>query len=404
MKNILKGLISVVTALAMLIIFTCRGEAAFLGDTLKPFVNLSEMYDSNVFRVKDSGQLQALVGDKQLYDFITTVSMGTKLHYSISQAELNLLIKDDYSIYEHYSNQNRNQFDVNGDLALAFFDKVKMRIFGEYKTGPEDRVDYRSAAVNDSTFSTYGASLGYETPTGIGFEAGYRRMGIDYSLAQFSANLFTEDSYTGTVSYRLSAESKIYAAYQHDDTKYDADSLVNGTLVNNSNAADSFRIGLEKTVSPKTAISCYIGYLDRQHDHASARDYSGVIGKLAATYALTGKLGLQLSGERQIYEETYQDEIYIITSSFRIGLAYDITDKIKAAVFNNLKWKDFRGIPVTNVPERSDFQHAINFGLEWSPLHRLAVNLGYQYSMRSSNVETFKFTDHIVMASVGYKF
>jgi len=387
----------------LVFISSCQADADFLGDIVKPFISASEIYDSNIFRVKDRSD-PILGGDKQLYDFITTVTVGTKIHYSISQAELNLLFKEDFFIYEHYTRENKDQTDVNGNLSLTFFDKVKMNIYGEYQTVPEDRVDYRSSARNDSTMSMYGASLGYETPTGIGFEAAYRRMGIDYSLAQFNTNLFSVDTFTGTMSYKLSEEARLYAAYQRDDTNYNVDTLINSTPVDNSNVADSFRIGLDKTVSPKTAISCYIGYLDRRHNQASARDYSGVIGRLAATYAITGKLGLQLSGERQIYEETYADRIYSITSSFGIGLAYEITDRIKAIFFNKLKWKDYRDIPGSNVGTRSDFLDQMDIGLEWSPLNRLTVGLGYRYLTRSSNEEVSNFDDHSVMAKVGYKF
>lgn len=398
-----KVLISVVNALAVLIVFADPGEGAFLGDTLKPFVTASEMYDSNIFRVKDRSD-PILGGDKQLYDFITTVTVGTKFHYSLSQAELNLFLKDDIFIYEHYTNQNKNQFDVNGDLALTFFDKVKMKIDGEYKIAPEDRVDFRSSAVNDTTISTYGASLGYETPTDIGFEAAYRRMGVDYSQAQYNINLFSVNTYSGTVSYRLSADAKMYATYQHDDTEYENNIQIGSTSVNNSNSADSIRVGLEKTVSPKTAVSCYIGYLDRRHNQASARDFSGVIGRVAATYGITGKLGLKLNGERQIYEETFAGRLYSVTTSFGIGLAYEITNKTKAAFFNNLIWKDFRDVPGSGVVKRSDFRHEMKLGLEWSPLNRLTVDLGYKYSRRSSDEDASNFADHTVMTSVGYKF
>jgi opacity protein-like surface antigen len=46
----------------------------------------------------------------------------------------------------------------------------------------------------------------------------------------------------------------------------------------------------------------------------------------------------------------------------------------------------------------------MNIGLEWSPLKRLTVDLGYQYSMRNSNEDDLKFDDHTVMTRVRYKF
>jgi hypothetical protein len=206
------------------------------------------------------------------------------------------------------------------------------------------------------------------------------------------------------MSYRLSADSRIYAAYQLDDTGYNEDMFIGSTLVNNNSVADSMRLGLEKTVSPKTAVSCYIGYLDRRHNQAPGRDFSGMIGKVAATYGVTGKLVLVLDGERQIYEETWADWNYSITNFLGTGLNYEITKKIKATFYNRLSWKDFQVIPGAGVGRRSDFIHYMNIGLEWSPITGLTFGLGYQYSTQSSNFNTYNFSDQIVRASVGYKF
>lgn len=399
-----RALFSIFTALAVLVFFAGRGECAFLGDTLKPFVSGSEMYDSNLFRVKDRGQLQQLIGDVQLHDFITMVTVGTGLHYSVSREELNLLLKKDFIFYRHYTSQNTDQNEASGNLAFTLFDKVKLKFDGTYKTAAESRTDYRSTAVNEQKKTGYGVSLGYEMPAGVGYEAAYRRSAIDYSLLQFKPNEYAVDSFIGTVSYRLSPDSKIYAAYRRDDTVYKEDMPIGSTLVNNSSTADSIRFGLEKTVSPKTAVSCYIGYLDRRHDQAAGRDFSGVIARVAATYGVTGKLGLMLNGERDVYEETYADWIYSVTDTFGIGLVYEITDKTRATFYNTLSWKDFQEIPGSGAAKRSDFLHNMNICLEWSPLNRLTLNLGYQYSMRSSDNNIYNFTDHTVITGVGYKF
>ncbi len=394
------------TTLAAVILLVLNGttNAAFLGDILKPFVTASEMYDSNVFRVKDLGQLQAMVGDEQLYDFITMVTVGTQLHYSISRQELNLLLKRDFIFYAHYTDQNIDQNEASGNLALTFFDKVKMRIDGAYKTAPEPHVDYRSAAVNERTNISYGVSLGYEMMSGIGFEAAYRGSEVDYSLAQYKPNEYSVDTFSGKVSYRLSPDARIYAAYHRDDTDYKVNRQIGSETVNNGSAADSIRLGLEKTFSPKTSVSCYVGYLERRHNSDSARDFDGLVGKAEINYGLTGKIGLMLNWERQLYEETYADQIYSVTDAIGAGLAYAITEKTKATIYNRVTWKDFQGIAGSGVATRSDFLHDLNVGFEWTPIKRLTVNLGYQYSMRSSDDSSFDFTDHTVTTSVGYKF
>ena len=392
-----------VTALAVLG-FAGRGEAAFLGDTVKPFISVAEIYDSNLFRVKDSAQLEAALGDDRLGDFMTMLDFGTRVHYSVGRQELNLLLKKDFQFYSHYTGQNVDNEEVSGDLSLVFLDALRVRVDGGYLTAPESRVDYRAVAVNERTTLTGGISLGYQMPSGLAFEGSYRYYEVDYSLQEYKPNEYSRDTYTGKISYRISENATAYASYQRDNTDYPHDMQIGALPVNNSSVADSFRVGLEKSVIPKTALSCYVGYLDRRHQQASSRDFSGVIGKVEAKYAVTGKIGLILNFERQLYEETYVDWIYSVTDAFGLGLSYAITEKIKATLFNRLTWKDFQNVTGTGVPKRNDFLHEMNIGVEWAPIDRLTVNLGYQYSMRNSDEDNLNFDDHMVMANIAYRY
>ena len=156
------------------------------------------MYDSNVFRVKDRTQLKAQFGDDQLADFITVLSAGTGVRYAVSRQELNLLLRKDVILYSHYTDQNSDRDEASGSLSLAFFDRVKVRLDGTYAAAPESRVDYRSSAVNTKTELAGGITAGYEMTAGVGYEAGYRRSTVDYSLAQFRANEYVTDRYWET--------------------------------------------------------------------------------------------------------------------------------------------------------------------------------------------------------------
>lgn len=379
-------------------------HADFLGDTLKPFASVTEMYDSNIFRVKDREELKASIGDSRLGDFITVASVGTGLRYRLSQQELDLLVRHDFIRYGHYTDQDADRDEARGGLSLLFLDSLRIRLDGSYVKSPEARTDYKSVEVNRRRDVAAGVAVGYEMTAGLGLEGGYRRLTVDYSLPRYRTSEHAIDRYTGTVYWRLSPSARVYASYQRDETEYDEELTVASGAVNNSSSADSIRIGLEKTFSPKTAVSCSVGYLDRRHKGASARDFSGVIGRADVTYGATAKLGLILSGERQLYEETYTSRIYSVTDMVSAAMAYQVSEKVKLTVSERLTWKDFRDVPNSGAAPRSDFMQELSAGIEWAPIKGLAVSSGYTFSSRSSDEAAAEFDDHTVMTSLSYRF
>lgn len=379
-------------------------RADLLGDTLKPFASVTEMYDSNVFRVRDREQLKAQFGDDRLGDFITVAAVGTAVRYRVSRQEFNLHLQRDFIRFGHYSDQDVDRDEGNGALSLSLFDAVRIRLDGAYVNSPEPRTDYRSAGVNKRRNMEGGVSAGYEMTSGVGFEAVYRRLTVDYSLPQYRTSEHAIDRYAGTVSYRLSPEARLYATYQRDETEYTEALTIGPTSVNKSNSADFFRIGLDKTFSPKTAVSCSLGYLNRRYGASSARDFSGMVGKAAITYGVTEKLGFMLNGERQLYEETYAERIYSVNDSVGARFVYRISEKVRGTVFDRLSWKDFRDVPGSGVARRSDFTQEVNAGIEWDPVTRLTVSAGYQYAKRSSDDPTFDYSDHTLMTGVAYRY
>ncbi len=390
-----------------LLILSAMPEAAraeLLGDTIKPFASVSETYDSNVFRVVDRNQLKAQVGDDQMADFITVVTIGTGLHYNVSNQALNLLLKRDFILFGHYNNQNANRDLVSGNLAFSLFDKLKLTLDGNYVHTPEPRSDYRSREVNERQELSGGATIGYEMTSGLGLAATYRRINLDYSLPQYRANQYVKELFAGTVSFSFSPDTKIYGTLQREYQDYESAMRLGPLLVNNSSVSDSIRIGVKRVVGAKTVVSGYVGYLERRHDQAPGRNFNGVVGQTEIIYGVSPLLTLKLSGERLLYEETYSDRIYSVNDAFGFGLAYQLSSKVNASIFDKLTWKSFKDVPNAGVAGRSDFLQEMNAGLEWTPLTRLTLSLGYQFSTRDSDDSNNNFSAHAITTGVAYKY
>jgi opacity protein-like surface antigen len=380
------------------------GHAEILGDNIRPFASISEMYDSNIFRVRDREQLRSMVNNDRLSDFITIFSAGTDVHYELSRHEINLSLKRDFLQYGHYTSQNTGRDDDKGSLSLTVIDGLRVRIDGLYTNSPESRVDYSSPKMNKITNIAGGTAISYDMPIGVSLEAAYRHEITGYSLPEFRAIEYYADIYSGTLSYKLSVDTKLYATLQRAYIFYKEDQQIGVDLVNNNSVSDSIRVGFNNSISAKTAVSFYIGYLQRRHKQFPARDFDGLIGKAEIKYELTSMVSLLVNAERQLYEETYADRLYSVNDSVGAGLAYAITSNIKAMVNGKLLWKRFSDVPGIAVLKRTDRYQELNSGIEWKPFDTVTTSIGYQYSRRTSDDNTFKFTDHIVMSSISYHF
>jgi hypothetical protein len=388
--------------LAMLISGESRAE--ILGDTLKPFASLFQTYDGNVFRVKDSNQLKAQIGDEQLDDFITVISLGTGLHYQISEQIFNATLKRDFLLFDHYANQNVNRDLISTSLNLSAFEKLKVNLEGIYSNSPEPRADYRGVEVNERQELTGGIGIGYTMITGVGFDFTYRRTNIDFSLPQYRANQYVTDLYAGTVSYRISPDTKVYTSLQRENRDYNSLMNVGPVLINNSSTSDSIRIGLSRALGAKTGLSGYMGYLDRRHEQAASRNFDGIIGRFDITYGIAPLTTLMLTGERQLYEETYAYRLYSVSESVGVGLEYRFSNKVTASLFEKMVWKGYKDLPNTGVTGRSDRLQDLSVGIEWKPLVRVKVSAGYQFSTRESNEAINDFSAHTIQSGVTYQY
>ena len=404
MRISIRRLMVVLWVTAVMLFPASEVSATLIGDTIKPFASITEMYDSNIFRVRDKDQLMAINGGNQMGDFITILSAGTDVHYEISKQIANLMIRKDFLRYINYTDQNASRDEAKADVTLAVIDRFRIKMLGSYDKTPVPRTDYQSSGLNKSTDTNGGITVQYEMPTGITLEAAYGRHDVRYSLEEFKANEYSSDQYSATASYRISTETRLYSTLQREYTRYKEEQLLGFDQINNNSVSDSVRIGIEKTVGAKTAVSAYIGYLTRQHKEASERDFSGIIGKVEVTYGLTAKLGLLVNAERLLYEEIDPNRTYSVTDSVGAGLIYEITEKTRVRLFDKFSWKYFKNIPDTEATKRTDHIQEISAGVQWLPIKAVTVDVAYQYASRGSTEDTLRYKDHTAMASVAYHF
>jgi len=70
-------------------------------------------------------------------------------------------------------------------------------------------------------------------------------------------------------------------------------------------------------------------------------------------------------------------------------------------------WRQYLGNPIgptLGLPQRDDDLSFARFGAQWTPTRNWLLRVGYQWSSRNSNYQTFNFDDNIVFGNVEFRF
>jgi len=205
--NLKKLIVIRLPLLVLLLLINNTAFAEVLGDRIKPFISVREVYDSNVFRVKDKESLKSIVGDDQLHDFITILSAGVNLNYEISRQKMDLLLRKDFIYFKHYDDQNSNQDTANGNLNLRVYDKFSAKINGFYTKNLEPKEYFLTDKKIYRTEKGGGIELGYDMPLGFTIKAGFRQEDVDFSIPELDIRERTIRIFTGGISYIISPNS-----------------------------------------------------------------------------------------------------------------------------------------------------------------------------------------------------
>jgi len=382
--------------------------AGLLGDRIRPYLSVREVYDNNIFRVRDEGQLKSSIGDDQLADHLTIYSLGMGLDYRWSRQGLGVLLRKDFLRYGHYTNQDSGQDDVRGDLSLKVFDRISAKITGGYSRLAEPKENYRTQEKNERTTKAAGISLAYNLPSGVGIHTALNRETVDFSLSGLDSREYTRSVYSGGVSYSSSPDTGFDIHYERNIIDYDITQSIGGSQVNNDSIGESVRAGFKMGISPVTLLSFNTGYLWKGLRENSGRDFEGVVGKAGVNYGMTGKLTLSLAAERSLYEEIFLDQIYSVNDSIGLGLMYKPAAKIDVSIYGGASTKTFKGdsniVTDNSAPARKDRFKEFRTGITWSPVRSLAADLRYSYTTRDSSFDIYNYRDNILEAGMSYKF
>jgi exopolysaccharide biosynthesis operon protein EpsL len=184
------------------------------------------------------------------------------------------------------------------------------------------------------------------------------------------------------VGYEFASGTAMYVRFRRGDGKYNDPTPGASTGDFRENETE---FHLVWPVTTKTSLEGRIAYLDRSHDTGSARDFDGIVGSAAVSWAVTGKTRVVGGYNRDLSASGLATGGHIQSDRIYIGPVWRATSKIAVNARYDRVSRDWKDVPAGSVElGRNETVQALTAGVDWEPRRWLAVS-GYVRGERTKS-------------------
>ena len=366
------------------------------GDTFRPFVSYAHYLDSNLFRLAESeyslvpersDQYSVLSaglnvdwkpGRQQILASVSKnrvrYSRNTQLDYDGSDNSL----RWNWRVGNHWSGQvgaTENKSQSNFESGLLTNNQVTREnkfVSAEWQFHPRYSAELGAAAATVSNSTTPQNSLDYEdksvfatlrylTPKGSNLRGQLRQVKGEYPNR--APNLSVDRAYTQT-EYNLLGDWKL---------------------------------------SGKLTPRARLGYVQRENDSLSQRDFSGLAGRLSVDYFPTGKTLFTGAVYRELGNSDDINASYQVSTGISLGGVWQTRPKITLRAntsYENRSFQGNTGFAPSGLAQRDEDTLSGTLSLSYAPVRLATIDFGLQAGQRESNIKPNDYTFNLLYVNL----
>lgn len=360
-------------------------------DTLQFRAGQSVMHDSNVFRLSDSANAQAVIGTPDRDDTVAVTTAGFKINkpYGLQRFEFDANIED-----HRYSRFSYLDFTAV-NYAAAWRWSFTPALHGNLTTDRREFVDtyadvQGTGQINRRTNRSTLFDAEYE------LDGAWRLVGglFERTSSNSQPNTFEADSkiHGGEAGVRYVYPSGTSMAYRFRDGKGEYPGRVLSPVSASSFTDREHEFRFDWAPTAKTTLRAKVAHFDRNHDGLGARDFSGVTGQLDAAWAITPKTSLAGGVVRELGSYQTTTSSYYEGWRFFVAPTWKATEKTAVRLRYDHGARDFKGpLPGFAANGRRDTTNLLSLAVEWQAMRALKLSATVQSDRRKSNEPGFDY-------------
>ena len=373
-------------------------------DTLQFRAAETLQYDSNVFRLSDTANAQAVIGSPTRSDTVAITTVGVLLNKPYSLQRFELDVHADYYRYKRFSNLDFSAVNYAAAWRWSLTPALHGNLTADRREFVDNTADVQNQGqVNRRTERTNLFDAEYEIAGGLRAVGGFfdRRTSNSQPFT-FEGNSSVQGAEAG-VRYVFPSSTSL--AYRFKKGTGDYPDRPASSVFANKFKDREHELRLEWPITGKTAIQARLSHFDRAHENLAARDFSGVIGQLDATWVATGKTRVTFGLGREL--GSYQTQTSSYYQGYRVFIAPTWKPSEKTAV--RLRYdhgvRDYKGpLPGFVASNREDTVNQGLIAFDWEPLRAVKLTLALQRDKRKSTEPGFDYNSHGVSLAAQVSF
>ena len=360
-----------------------------------PYIISGISYQSNLFLVADSQEAREVLDTTEQSDTILSLSPGVRgtVEHQRQQFlfDVSLLRKE----FDHFDSLNFN--GGNAKLQWDWLAGRNWQGIASYKYSKEqsnfnEQLGLRgdSSEIDRYTFTANRKITPHYTIL----------TGVTYKLHDYKRRrLLDTDQLQSQLGLRYTslANNSIDLLIENTDAEYpnrNERSVARG--LDDGFSTNSLLLRTRWQVTRKSLFDIEAGYLDRQQDTIKEDDFSGVIGSLRYSWALTGKTMLSSSIWRDLRDSEDQVSNFIKSTGANIRLDWNASSKITFTTQVSQENKKYQSSDVVSeLSNREDDVFSTNAALKYKLRRNISLTADYYYENRDSNQNLRDFKNNI---------
>ncbi|MFD1121338.1 XrtB/PEP-CTERM-associated polysaccharide biosynthesis outer membrane protein EpsL [Methylophilus flavus] len=360
-------------------------------DTLQFRASINKAYDDNLFRRSTD----------ETTEQITRSTLGIKIDKSYS---LQHVILDVWVVDNKYHKNDYLDF-VGKNYNATYLWTLTPSLTGTLSSRQTESMnnfgDFLRTEQNVRTFTSNEFTAKYSPHQVWGAILGVSQNKLENSQVFTAITDFDAKGLDYGVSYDFSSKSNIKFLAHNRTGNFNQRPLDPVNLFDNGYKENEYELDLYLQEPGLSTLSAKLGYVDREYDNYTVRNYKEFIGNVNYNLILTGKIKGNFSLMRTASPFETVNSTYSVTDTFTTRLTYDVSSKIQAGVNLRYTERDFEGRAQFDTSGRNDIEHAYGGFLSWNPTKNIGLTLNSTKSTRDSTVARFDYED--TLTSVNFE-
>jgi len=378
-------------------------------ETFMPYVRALYGYDSNLFRLQNDQEAQAVLGTSSTAESYLTLGAGMDANLKMSRQTIQAHVELNQTRFNTYGQLDNDGHDAylkwawkigsraTGDVGVA--DTLKQASYTNVKQPVKNQIRTRRGTLNGAI------QLAYPWQAQFGMESVRTSNDAAAQLPQDA----TVDALKAGLQYRSDKGSTVAWVSRRSEGRYPNRQLIGVLAVDNDYQQWDNGVAAVWKLSEKTSLTGKLNFTQRGYTDVPQRDFSGFTGLLSLGWNATEKTTLNASTYRDI-DAIESSAIENTTASYALnqGVAVDADWKPTAKLtfstrlsHDHVAYAGDPGFVLSTQAVREDRLTMAQAGLQYNVRSNTQIGLILRRGVRHSNeaLESYRYNSAMINVS-----